>query len=248
LDRPAAEILSEHGPAGLESLPGIGRNLAGSIATYIQNGHMPVLERLQGENDPIGLFTSVPGIGDAWARRLYEQMGIETLEDLERAAHDGRLENLAGLGPKRLAGIKDSLAQRLRPIRRKAPAPSAPEEPPVAELLDVDEEYRKKAAANQLKKIAPRRFNPKGEAWLPVLHTRRGNHHYNVLFSNTARAHELGKTHDWVVLYYDGGLGERQNTVVTAERGALRGKRVVRGREADCARFYDEQHKLALAA
>jgi hypothetical protein len=46
------------------------------------------------------------------------------------------------------------------------------------ELLDVDREYREKAAAGQLRSIAPRRFNPSGEAWLPVLHTQRRERHY----------------------------------------------------------------------
>ena len=52
------------------------------------------------------------------------------------------------------------------------------------------------------------RFNPTHEAWLPVLHTQRGQRHYTVLLSNTAHAHRLGKTHDWVVLYCDDDRGE----------------------------------------
>ncbi len=62
-----------------------------------------------------------------------------------------------------------------------------------------------------------------------------------VLFSNTARAHELHRTHDWVVLYVDGGWGERQHTAVTALRGLLKGKCVVRGREAECLAYYRER-------
>jgi putative hydrolase len=37
-------------------------------------------------------------------------------------------------------------------------------------LLKIDAEYRKKAAADQLPKITPRRFNPEGKSWLPILH------------------------------------------------------------------------------
>jgi len=119
--------------------------------------------------------------------------------------------------------------------------PSAPsEEPSVAEVLDVDREYRERAASGTLKRIAPRRMNPAKEAWLPVLHTERGPRHYTALYSNTPRAHELGKTHDWVVIYYDAdGSSERQCTVVTSDRGSLRGKRIVRGREPECARHYE---------
>jgi len=111
--------------------------------------------------------------------------------------------------------------------------------PGVDEILDVDRQYRDEAQRGMLPMIAPRRFNPDHEAWLPVLHTRRGDRDYTALYSNTARAHELGRTHDWVVLYFDGHRGtERQCTVVTAVRGRLRGRRVVRGREEECQRYY----------
>jgi hypothetical protein len=105
----------------------------------------------------------------------------------------------------------------------------------VAEILDVDQEYRAKAAAGELKKIAPRRFNPQGREWLPVLHTQRGTRHYTALFSNTPRAHRLGQTRDWVVVYLEHGRDEGQWTVITARHGPLAGRRIVRGREAECA-------------
>ncbi len=245
-ERPAAEVYAEKGVAGLREMPGIGVTLARAIGDLIRTGRLPMLDRIRTETDPVMLLTSVPGIGRVLAERLYQDLSIHSLEELEVAAHDGRLAELGGLGPKKLAGIREMLASRLQhvrapagpprsTIRRREPSP----EPGVEELLDVDREYRARAAADQLHKIAPRRFNPGGEAWLPVLETQRGARKYMVLFSNTARAHERGKTQDWVVLYYNGGTrGERQCTVITAERGLLAGKRIVRGREAECARFY----------
>jgi hypothetical protein len=116
----------------------------------------------------------------------------------------------------------------------RAPRASAAA-PTIAALLAVDREYREKAAAGRLRTIAPKRFNPSGEAWLPVLHAEREGWHFTALFSNTARAHELGRTRDWVVIYYyDGEHVEAQCTVVTESRGALAGRRVVRGREEEC--------------
>jgi DNA polymerase (family X) len=109
--------------------------------------------------------------------------------------------------------------------------------PSVDILLDVDREYREKAG--WLPKIAPHRMNPEGKAWLPVLHTRFGPWHFTALFSNTERAHELHRIYDWVVIFYsDPDGGEGQATVVTERRGALTGRRVVRGREPECARHY----------
>ena len=114
--------------------------------------------------------------------------------------------------------------------------------PGVELLLDVDREYREKAQAGSLPKIAPRRMNPEGKAWLPVLHTRFGPWHFTALFSNTERAHELHRVFDWVVIFYSDPEGaEGQATVVTERRGALTGQRVVRGREPECARHYRDE-------
>ena len=113
--------------------------------------------------------------------------------------------------------------------------------PSVAVLLDVDREYREKAEAGSLPKIAPRFFNPGHKAWLPVLHTRFGPWRFTALFSNTARAHDMHRVHDWVVIFHsDPDGGEGQATVVTERRGSLTGSRVVRGREPECARHYRE--------
>jgi hypothetical protein len=238
LDRSVLEIFTTEGLEGLENIPGVGDSIGRSIRDILQHGKLAMLERLRGEHDPIDLLRSVPGIGTALAWRLYDDLGIETLEELEAAAHDGRLETLAGLGAKRLAGVRDSLAQRLGRARVNVlPAPKS-QEPSVGELLDVDAEYRREAARGALRRIAPRRFNPTGEAWLPVLHTMRGKSHYTALFSNTARAHDLHKIRDWVVLYQEGEGVERQFTVITSEFGPLAGNRIVRGREAECEEYY----------
>jgi DNA polymerase (family X) len=198
---------------------------------------LPMLDRLRGETDPVALLESVSGIGPVLAERLHSELGIDSLEDLEAAAHDNRLSDLAGIGKKKLAGIVDSLATRLGRVRREAHTHEA-DEPSVEELLEIDREYREKATADRLPKITPRRFNPSGEAWLPILHTHRGERNYTALYSNTARAHKLGWIRDWVVLYYDGGLDERQATVITSQFGSLSGKRIVRGRENECEQYY----------
>jgi hypothetical protein len=230
LASPARDLLRAGGLAALESLPDIGETLARAVRDLALTGRLPMLERLRGAGDPVALLRTVPGIGRRTAARLHDDLGIESLEELETAAHDGRLSALAGLGPKRLAGIRESLAQRLGRI----PRPPRGKEPPVAELLAVDAEYRARAAAGSLPRIAPRRFNPGREAWLPVMHAARGKRHYTAVFSNTARAHRAGTTHDWVVLYVDGGGVERRYTVITAGHGPRRGQRVVMGREEEC--------------
>ena len=246
LRQPVTGILAAGGLPALEALPGIGESLARSIRDVCLTGRLPMLERLRGRSDPVHLLATVPGVGRRTADRLHHDLGIDTLEQLEAAAHDGRLSALAGLGEKRLAGIRDSLAQRLGRVRRPEGPPTV--EPPVPELLDVDREYRQKAAGGALPRIAPKRLNPGGQAWLPVLHTSRGALHYTALYSNTPRAHHFGAIRDWVVIYYDGAGGEGQATVITAQHGLLRGLRIVSGREPECARHYQAAGEPAATA
>lgn len=237
LDEPLAGIFEARGPEGLDALPTIGKGLASAIAEILITGRWSQLERLRGSVDSVAAFCRVPGVDAALAGRLHEVLHVDTLEALEQAARRGRLAELPELRGARAARLATSVSQTLdsqRVAHRAAPVPPA-EEPSVALLLDIDAEYRRKAAEGRLPKIAPRRFNPRGEAWLPVMHTDRGGWHFTAMFSNTERAHALGKTHDWVIVYFhDDEHVERQHTVVTETRGSLEGLRVVRGREADC--------------
>jgi len=179
----------------------------------------------------------VPGIGPTIARAIHDELHVDTLEALEIAAHDGRMEQVPGIGPRRAAAIRASLASML--VRRRRRGPNDHEEPSVGELLAVDDLYRERARAGSLQLIAPRRFNPTGEAWLPIFHTERDGWTFTTLYSNTVRAHDLGKTHDWVVIYFSKpGAREHQRTVVTETHGPLEGRRVVRGREAECRELF----------
>jgi DNA polymerase (family X) len=236
--RPVDLILRLEGQEGLDQLPGIGPALARTIVDWVETSRIPLLEHLRGKTDSTAVLRSVPTVGPKLAERLQRELGIETLEELELAAHDGRLPAFPGIGPKRLAAIRASLETRLA---RRWPSREATTRPTVGQLLAVDREYRERAEQGRLRRIAPRRLNPTHEAWLPVLHTRDDRWEYTTLFSNTSRAHELGKTHDWVVIYWqdDGNAG--LSTVVTAASGPLRGRRAIRGREAECDLHYAAQ-------
>jgi len=244
-------IIEREGAEGLEALPGIGRGIAGALVEIWRTGRWVQLERLRGSADPVQLFTLLPGLGYRLAERIHDDLHVDTLEALEVAAHDGRLEKVAGVGPRRAAAIRASLQVMLsRGRARRGAVPGGTvtsnaarhpvtAQPTVAELLAVDRQYREKAARGDLPMIAPRRFNPSGEAWLPVLHVTRDGWHYTALYSNTALAHELDRTRDWVVLYfYDDDHVEGQNTIVTETHGPLTGRRVVRGREPECIAHY----------
>lgn len=239
-----AQMALEGGEEALQELSNVGEGIAGVVAGYVRTGRSTLLERLKGEVAPAKLLTQVPGIGDELAQRIADELDVSTLEELEQAAHDSRLSQVEGFGPERvrnvrvsLAGMLSTAAQRRR--RRGAGDDERADGPSVAILLDVDEEYRRKAEAGHLRKIAPKRFNPEGEAWLPILNTERDGWDFTALYSNTKRAHELDKTNDWVVLYFERDGEEDQATVVTETRGPMEGKRVVRGRESESRRYYE---------
>jgi len=231
--RQAADLLREAGLEGLRTIEGVGEGLARTIAEIVETGHLTLLDRLESEVAPEALFMRLPGIGPRLAHRLHDELGIVTLEELEQAALDGRLRQVVGVGEKKADTIAAAIAGMLGARRLRGPR-SMPDRPSVSVLLDVDAEYRTKGELGELPTIAPRRFNPKHERWLPVLHTKRDGWEFTALYSNTARAHELDKTHDWVVIYYHRDRREDQCTVVTSTRGPLAGRRVVRGRESEC--------------
>lgn len=230
------EILEKEGTHGLEKLPGIGKGLAAAIDEIARSGRLSQLDRLRGEAAPEALFQALPGVGSQLAADIHDTLHIDTLEALETAAHDGSLLKVPGIGERRAAAIRAGLASMLG--RGQARRRRHGREPPVRLALDIDAEYRRQAAAGELPRIAPKRFNPAGKAWLPVLHIEREGWHFTALFSNTARAHDLGKTDDWVVIYfYDDDHEEGQCTIVTETHGPMAGERVVRGREAECRRL-----------
>ncbi|MGI9355012.1 MAG: helix-hairpin-helix domain-containing protein [Rhizobiaceae bacterium] len=233
-ERSLDTVLSNEGREGLAALPHIGKSIAGAISEIVLTGRWSQLERLKGDLKPEKLFQTIPGIGPALANRLAEFGGLETLDDLEAEIHFGR-RHIPGLGPKRREALSAILSQRLgRPVFSRR---GKIEQKPAADLiLRVDDMYRKRAASGRLKRIAPKRFNPGGEEWLPIMHARHDEWHFTALFSNTRLAHELGKTRDWVIIYFHiSGQPEGQCTVVTETRGPKKGRRAIRG-------YFDEDH------
>lgn len=245
------DVLAERGPPGIQETLNVGPALASVIRELLETGRLALLDRLEGEVSPEDLFMTLPGMGEALARRAHTMLHLETLEDLEAAAHDGRLERLPGFGPRRALLVREAVAGRLAGSRRRwshhaSPERPDPSPPPSVELLlAIDSEYRRRAGAGELRRIRPRRFNPSNESWLPIWHTERDGWSFTAMFSNTARAHELGMTSTWVVIYFERDGHEGQATVVTASRGLMAGLRVVRGREKECEALYDARHQAA---
>lgn len=241
-----AKLVHNNQTDKLDDLPNIGSGITAVIGEYISSGKSALLEELESANTPEAMFSNVAGIGKELAGRIVDQLHLKTLPELEEAAHNGELAAVDGFGTKRIEGIRTALAGMLSRSARTsqkartsdAANEKAGERPSVKLLLEIDAEYREQAKAGKLPKVAPKRFNPTNEAWLSILNTKQDDWKFTAMFSNTAQAHKLEKTDDWVVIYFERSGTENQHTVVTETKGKLKGKRVVRGREGENQTYY----------
>jgi DNA polymerase (family 10) len=100
----------------LEDIPGIGQSIASKIAEYLATGKMTYYEELTKEIPPELIeLTEIPGVGPKIAKLLYEQLGVKTPEDLEKAIREKKLRNLPRLGAK----SEEKIARGLEMFRRK---------------------------------------------------------------------------------------------------------------------------------
>lgn len=95
----------------LTELHGVGKTIAEKVGILLETGEIPAAAKLK-ERFPAGLvtLTRIPGLGPKTARKVYEALGITTLEELREAAQTERIRAVAGLGPKAEENILESLA------------------------------------------------------------------------------------------------------------------------------------------
>ena len=85
----------------LKKIPGIGKAISDKIQEYCQSGNILAYDRLVGEL-PDGVLTmmSIPGVGPKTAMLIAQELGVSTIEGVEKEIHAGKLATLPGLGPK----------------------------------------------------------------------------------------------------------------------------------------------------
>ncbi|MGB9757051.1 MAG: DNA polymerase/3'-5' exonuclease PolX [Candidatus Bipolaricaulaceae bacterium] len=98
----------------LRELPGVGESIAQKIEEIVRTGKLALHEELKAKL-PVDLYalTQVEGVGPKTAKLLYEALGVRTLEDLERAAQEGKIRQIKGLGPK----IEEKILRGLQEAR-----------------------------------------------------------------------------------------------------------------------------------
>jgi len=110
MPRDAGAMLADG--ADLAELPGIGDDLAGKIAEMVETGSLHLLEDIETRVPPgLSDMTRIPGLGPKRVKAIHEALGIDDIESLERAARDGRLRTLPGLGAKTEAKILEEIGR-----------------------------------------------------------------------------------------------------------------------------------------
>jgi len=103
----------------LESIPGVGKSISAVISEVLDTGQSKILEELR-ESLPKGVrdLMELEGVGPKLAMRLNQELGVASIDDLEKAAKEGRVRELKGFGPKKEANILVSIdAYRSRQTR-----------------------------------------------------------------------------------------------------------------------------------
>jgi len=110
---PMQKIAAENGIAGLQSIPGVGKAIAGKILELLDRGTFDAWERIIKET-PEGVLDllDIPGIGPKTAAMLHQKYKVSSLEALQEFVQNGGLELVDGIGPKTAERIKESLSKR----------------------------------------------------------------------------------------------------------------------------------------
>jgi DNA polymerase (family 10) len=100
----------------LQSIPGVGEAIAKKAAELVTTGKLGYYENLKGEF-PQGItnLLDVPGIGPKTANKLSSELGISSVDELERAINDGRVAGLFRLGER----TADNILHQIQALRRK---------------------------------------------------------------------------------------------------------------------------------
>src|SRR4051795_3982417 len=109
--REATSSIEDMSRAGtVTELPGIGKTIAEKIATLLETGTIPSADKLKTKYPP-GLIeiTRLPGFAPKRARKLFDELGIKSLDELKEAVEQERLRDVPGFGPKAEENIKQAL-------------------------------------------------------------------------------------------------------------------------------------------
>ena len=101
VEQPLSELYRKEGIKAIEAIPGVGKAIAEKIIALIQTGRLPYYQELK-QKVPVDLanLTAIEGLGPKMIKALYDHLGIKTVEELEKAAQEGKIRHLPHFGEK----------------------------------------------------------------------------------------------------------------------------------------------------
>jgi DNA polymerase (family X) len=107
---PLKQIAKDEGLAGLQSIPGVGKAIAGKIIELLERGTFDAWERITAETPETVLdLLELPGVGPKTAAMLHQKFKVSSLKELKKFVAGGGLDMVDGIGPKTAERIKESL-------------------------------------------------------------------------------------------------------------------------------------------
>jgi DNA polymerase (family 10) len=100
-------------------LPGVGKTLETKLADLIETGEIPAAAKLKAKFPPsLVEVTRIPGLGAKTVRRLYDELGVASLDDLRQAAEAERIRAVKGLGAK----VEENVLAELARLAEEGPS------------------------------------------------------------------------------------------------------------------------------
>src|SRR6478609_1245434 len=112
IGRSPVDLGSAYRAGNPPTVPGVGKAISDKIREIVTTGHMAVYDRLRAEVPPTLVeILEIPGLGPKTVRQLNTELGIETVEDLRRAAEEGRLRTVRGMSARTEALVLEGIAR-----------------------------------------------------------------------------------------------------------------------------------------
>ena len=103
-----------------KDLSGIGKTIEEKVVQIVEDGRIEALAKREAKTPPdVVEFMRLPGLGPKTARRIWQELGVETLDDLKKAAETEQLRTLTGLGAKTEENVLKALATPKKKIEQK---------------------------------------------------------------------------------------------------------------------------------
>jgi DNA polymerase (family X) len=107
---PLKDIAEKEGVAGLQTIPGVGKAIAGKVIELLDRGSFNAWDRLTAETPESVLdLLELPGIGPKTAALLHQRFKVSTLAELKTFVAGGGLDLVDGIGAKTAEKIKEAL-------------------------------------------------------------------------------------------------------------------------------------------